>query len=120
MYTFCQARRHLATTFETLRSSVEGLLKRPLEVHDVAQIRALLPSLVNFVYVDPEALQVLQANAANNQPDHYADPSDSVAPGSPHVLLFQFNDGELKAIGGTGKAITKRWYVVHLVNPVQN
>lgn len=109
VYTFCQARRHLATTFDNLRSSVEGLLRRPLQVHDVAQIRALLPSLINFVYVEPETLQVLQSSSTQRA-DHY-EPSSSSAtkPPQSYVLLFQFNDGELRAIGGTGKAVTKRW-----------
>ena len=45
VYTFCSTRRHLASTFENLRGSVGGLLGRPLEIHDVAQFKSLMPKV---------------------------------------------------------------------------
>ncbi|CAO1623576.1 unnamed protein product [Parajaminaea phylloscopi] len=68
VYSFCSARKHLATTFETLRSSVEVLTGRELEVIHVAQLKSLLPELISFAYVDADALEVnLDANASDAQ-----------------------------------------------------
>jgi DEAD/DEAH box helicase domain-containing protein len=58
VYAFCSGRKHMATTYDTLRSSVQGLLHRPLEIMDIAQIKSLCPDLVNFAYVEHDLLQV--------------------------------------------------------------
>ncbi|PWN19859.1 P-loop containing nucleoside triphosphate hydrolase protein, partial [Microstroma glucosiphilum] len=58
VYAFCSARKHLATTFDTMRSSVETLIKRELEVHHIAQLKSLLPDLINFAYVETDMLEV--------------------------------------------------------------
>ncbi|KAL9061942.1 MAG: hypothetical protein Q9157_009226, partial [Trypethelium eluteriae] len=34
VYTFCCTRKHLATTFDNLRSTVEGHIRRPLEIEE--------------------------------------------------------------------------------------
>lgn len=66
VYSFCSARKHLATTFDTLRSSVELLIKRNLEVHHISQLKSLLPDLISFAYVDADALEVnLDVNASD-------------------------------------------------------
>ncbi|KAH6690472.1 hypothetical protein F5X68DRAFT_166551 [Plectosphaerella plurivora] len=57
VYTFCCTRKHLATTFETIKSSVESHTKRPLAIEDVAAIAALRPEGVRFAYVDEVTLQ---------------------------------------------------------------
>ncbi|KFY87775.1 hypothetical protein V498_07021, partial [Pseudogymnoascus sp. VKM F-4517 (FW-2822)] len=36
VFTFCGTRKHLATTFETIKTTVEGQIKRELKVEDVA------------------------------------------------------------------------------------
>lgn len=58
VFTFCCTRKHLATTFETIRGAVEGHTKRPLLVEDVAAIAALRPEGINFGYVDEVMLQI--------------------------------------------------------------
>lgn len=58
VYAFCSGRKYMATTFDTIRSSVEGLLKRPLEIMDIAQIKSLCPDLINFAYIDADLLEV--------------------------------------------------------------
>lgn len=58
VYAFCSARKHLATTFDTMRSSVEALTGRELEVHHIAQLKSLLPDLISFAYVDSDVLDV--------------------------------------------------------------
>ncbi|KAI2780790.1 P-loop containing nucleoside triphosphate hydrolase protein [Daldinia loculata] len=52
VFTFCSTRKHIATTFDTIRSSVESNTKRGLTVEDVAAIVALRPGGINFTYVD--------------------------------------------------------------------
>ncbi|KAI0852443.1 P-loop containing nucleoside triphosphate hydrolase protein [Daldinia vernicosa] len=52
VFTFCSTRKHIATTFDTIRSSVESNTKRELTVEDVAAIVALRPEGINFAYVD--------------------------------------------------------------------
>ncbi|TNY24113.1 hypothetical protein DMC30DRAFT_346352 [Rhodotorula diobovata] len=128
VYTFCSARKSMATTFEVLKGSVENLIKRPLEMHDIAQIKSLLPELVSFAYIDSEVLRV-HASAAPAD----ADPrtakreqrmreldeayrsagageegqDDGRKKSGETVLLFSFNDGELKSPSGAGKIINK-------------
>lgn len=58
VYTFCCTRKHLATTFETIKSAVEANTKRELTMHDVAKIRCLVPQIINFQYIDEHMLQV--------------------------------------------------------------
>ncbi|KAG1730617.1 DEAD H helicase [Suillus lakei] len=55
---FVSSRRHLATTFPMIRSSVEGLLKRPLELSKVAELKALLPDIVEFAYIPHSDLRI--------------------------------------------------------------
>ncbi|KAK6214063.1 ATP-dependent 3'-5' DNA helicase [Pestalotiopsis sp. IQ-011] len=57
VFTFCSTRKHLATTFETIRTTVESHTKKALLVEDVAAIVALRPEGINFAYVDEFMLQ---------------------------------------------------------------
>jgi DEAD/DEAH box helicase domain-containing protein len=50
-------RKHLTTTFDTIKSAVESHTKRPLTIEDVAAIAAIRPEGVNFAYVDEIMLQ---------------------------------------------------------------
>lgn len=58
VFTFCCTRKHLATTLDTLRGAVEGHIRRPLLLQDVAAIAALRPDGINFGYVDEIMLQI--------------------------------------------------------------
>jgi len=147
----------MATTFEVLKGSVENLLKRceatwseptvrtdqsflrrPLEMHDIAQIKSLLPTLISFAYIDSEHLRVHSSSAvdgveteaerkaakrekrqreldeayrAGGQGEEARDELDELGrkKRGATVLLFGFNDGELKSENGVGKVITRRF-----------
>ena len=58
VYTFCCTRKHFATTYENIKSTVESNIKRELSVEDVAKIICLIPKVINFLYVDEQMLQV--------------------------------------------------------------
>ncbi|PVH82627.1 DEAD/DEAH box helicase-like protein [Cadophora sp. DSE1049] len=58
VFTFCSTRKHLATTFDNIKATVEGNIKRELKIEDVARIVALRPGGMNFAYVDEAMLQV--------------------------------------------------------------
>ncbi|GAA6007572.1 hypothetical protein JCM11491_004211 [Sporobolomyces phaffii] len=149
VYTFCSTRKSMATTFEVLKGSVENLLKRPLEMHDIAQIKSLLPTLISFAYIDSEHLRVHSSSA----PDGEVTEADRKAAkreqrmrdldeayraagkgeqvkesvddfgrqkAGETVLLFGFNDGELKSENGVGKVITRRFQRRAKKKPEQN
>ncbi|TKY86154.1 hypothetical protein EX895_004979 [Sporisorium graminicola] len=65
VYSFCSARKHMATTYDTIKSSVEGLTKRPLQIFDIAQIKSLCGELIHFAYVEHDMLQVHMDSRAN-------------------------------------------------------
>ncbi|SPO27099.1 related to HRQ1 - putative RecQ helicase [Ustilago trichophora] len=65
VYSFCSARKHMATTYDTIKSSVEGLTKRPLQIFDIAQIKSLCGDLIHFAYVEHDMLQVHMDSRAN-------------------------------------------------------
>ena len=109
VYTFCCTRKHLATTFETIKQAVEGHIKRELLVEDVARIKALVPRAINFAYVAEETLQVavlgeedgIKRGRAKDfrsldlSKDDGA--TDSAVEGkSKELLLFEFIDGDLR------------------------
>lgn len=90
---------------------------RPLEIHDIAQIKSLLPDLIRFAYIDRDLLQVHAAGddseKARKQQERdqlfvIKDPTQTEDPAAPsrpsheegQVLVFEFNDGELKGKGG--------------------
>jgi DEAD/DEAH box helicase domain-containing protein len=58
VFTFCCTRKHLATTFDTIRSAVESHTKRKLLIEDVAAIVALRPGEIKFAFVDEDMLQI--------------------------------------------------------------
>lgn len=58
VFTFCCTRKHLATTFETIKIAVEGHTRRELTIADVAAITALRPDGINFGYIDEVMLQI--------------------------------------------------------------
>ncbi|KAJ9635842.1 ATP-dependent 3'-5' DNA helicase [Coniosporium tulheliwenetii] len=102
VYTFCCTRRQLATTFENIKTTVEGHIKRELLIEDVAQIKALVPRAINFVYVDEAMLQINVAGAEDNirgkraKEFVIAEPAQDLDGAQKEVLLFEFVDGDLK------------------------
>ncbi|MCJ1484285.1 hypothetical protein MMC06_004453 [Schaereria dolodes] len=109
VYTFCCTRKHLATTFETIRTAVEGHIKRELLIEDVAQIKALVPRAINFAYVSEAMLQVTVIGEEDGVKGgrvkefrsldlSYEDTqSESTSKNkNKELLLFEFIDGDLK------------------------
>jgi DEAD/DEAH box helicase domain-containing protein len=101
VYTFCCTRKHLATTLDNLKSTVEGHIKRELEIDEVAQITALIPRAINFAYVDEAMLQVNLMGAEDNKVGKRAREFTVPEPvpdlqEHKEVLLFEFIDGDLK------------------------
>lgn len=109
VYTFCCTRKHLATTFETIKSSVEANTKRELRIEDVAKVTRLIPQAINFQFVNEQMLQVAlmgEEDLRHNRPtrDIFTDVPEIVrnnrdAQGvdeHSEVLLFEFIDGDLK------------------------
>ncbi|PHH77048.1 hypothetical protein CDD80_986 [Ophiocordyceps camponoti-rufipedis] len=115
-YTFCCTRKHLATTFETLKPVVESHIKRPLTIEEVTLVAALRPDGIKFAYVDELALQPdvdvrdthdafkLDTSAESMNCIRHPSDSGSVSQDLAHgkgenaksVLLFEFVDGDLK------------------------
>ncbi|WAO95073.1 Hypothetical protein NCS54_01268200 [Fusarium falciforme] len=58
VYTFCTTRKHLATTFDTIKSAVEVHTKRGLSIEEIASMVALRPEGIYFAYVDEIMLQL--------------------------------------------------------------
>lgn len=107
VYTFCCTRKHLATTFETIKKAVEGHIKRELLIEDVACIKALIPKAINFAYVDEATLQVAvlgeedgikggRAKEFRSLDLSKKDDGSEEAGQDKELLLFEFIDGDLK------------------------
>ncbi|KAK5138231.1 hypothetical protein LTR08_004927 [Meristemomyces frigidus] len=109
IYTFCCTRKHLATTFDTIKGAVETNIKRPLSIEDVAKVKTLVPGAINFQYVDEAMLQVALMGEEDLRQGRKI---DLMFPENPteernrrqaegksqdiEVLLFEFVDGDLK------------------------
>ena len=109
VYTFCCTRKHFATTFENIRSTVEASIKRELRIEDVARIKTLLPRAITFEYVDEQMLQValmgeqdLRGNKSvgdifPSNPAEERNYREGLGKNEPaEVLLFEYIDGDLK------------------------
>lgn len=99
VYTFCCARKHLATTFDTIKSSVENLTRKPLTIEDIAQIKFLIPESINFDYIDEDSLAVHvleQGEKWSEKANHDLFRVKQVSKQIETVLLFEYIDGELK------------------------
>jgi DEAD/DEAH box helicase domain-containing protein len=108
-------------------------------MHDIAQIKSLLPTLISFAYIDSEHLRIHSSSAPDSevmteaerkaakreermraldeayraggkgeQAKETVDEYGRKKAGET-VLLFGFNDGELKSENGVGKVITRRF-----------
>ncbi|KAL9131544.1 MAG: hypothetical protein Q9217_000558 [Psora testacea] len=109
VYTFCCTRKHLATTFENIKQTVEGHIKRELLIEDVARVKALVPRAINFAYVDESSLQVavleevdgVKGGRAKEFRSLDLSNEDGVQEKAQisedkELLLFEFVDGDLK------------------------
>lgn len=105
VFTFCCTRKHLATTFQNLKSAVENNTKKELTIEDIAQIKFFVPKSIQFAYVDEEVLQVhvMAASASVDTrrgkaaEDVYENiGKQDVVKDLQQVLLFEFIDGDLK------------------------
>ncbi|KAF2180601.1 P-loop containing nucleoside triphosphate hydrolase protein [Zopfia rhizophila CBS 207.26] len=102
VYTFCCTRKHLATTFDNIKTTVEGHIKRELLVEDVAQITSLIPRSINFTYVDETMLQLNLMGSEDNNTGRrskefvIAETSQMDKQEHKEVLLFEYVDGDLK------------------------
>ncbi|KAG4440165.1 hypothetical protein IFR05_004374 [Cadophora sp. M221] len=121
VFTFCSTRKHLATTFDNIKATVEGHIKRELSIEDVARIVTLRPSGMNFAYVDEAMLQVDVRGSERDDTFkggraktwHAAGPAPDASVGGitggeglgygevatgdgKEVLFFEFVDGDLK------------------------
>lgn len=108
VFTFCCTRKHLATTFDTIKGTVEQQLGRELSIRDVAKIVAIRPSGIRFQYVDEASLQVdmrqvedlssfgagRNRRSLREQMMEYEAPQEKEEVNE--VLLFEFLDGDLK------------------------
>ena len=106
VYTFCCTRKHFATTFDNIKSAVEGHIGRELTVEDVAAIKSLIPRAINFAYVDEASLQISVLGEDDGIKGRRADEFRSLdlskdkTPADEsrlrEFLLFEFIDGDLK------------------------
>ncbi|KAL6881536.1 P-loop containing nucleoside triphosphate hydrolase protein [Trichoderma novae-zelandiae] len=121
VYTFCSTRKHVITTFDTLRAAVESHIKKELTIQDVAQMVALRPEAMKFEYVNELMLQLNVRGAQRDDvfkssqssmsqtPAHDAsvggltgnerlgeDASDKAAMNGRQVLYLEFIDADLK------------------------
>ncbi|KAF8906023.1 DEAD/H helicase [Gymnopilus junonius] len=92
---FVSSKKQLATSFSSIRSSVEGLLKHPLEIAKVSEIKALMPDIVKFSYVRLSDLELNEENSktfSRNEDYSKAASGKSSNPQSGQVLVLQFAD----------------------------
>lgn len=82
---------------------------RPLDVHDIAQLKSLMPKLIKFAYIDPTVLQIHAPTKTAEKDKEFEMAVTEQRETAEQVLLFEFNDGELKAANRGGKTVTRRW-----------
>ncbi|KAK0240550.1 P-loop containing nucleoside triphosphate hydrolase protein [Armillaria nabsnona] len=72
---FVSSRRELATSFPVIRQSVENITKQPLELAQVAELKALLPEIITFSYVPalPEDTAMLPGPSSQSAPESEGD-----------------------------------------------
>ncbi|KAJ3802442.1 P-loop containing nucleoside triphosphate hydrolase protein [Lentinula aff. detonsa] len=98
---FVTSRKQLATTFPSIRSSVENITKQPLDMSQVAELKALLPEIITFAYVPRNQIQVnVSAKFSKDEPDFSAFAKHS-SKEPEHVLLLEFAESWKGASGGT-------------------
>ncbi|KAF7440973.1 hypothetical protein PC9H_001322 [Pleurotus ostreatus] len=85
---FVSSRKHLATTFPVVRTSVENLLQQPLELVKVAELKALLPDVIKFAYIP----KVEHNIHGESRPDPFTPSSSTghIEDDTDHVLILDF------------------------------
>ncbi|KAG7092162.1 hypothetical protein E1B28_008531 [Marasmius oreades] len=89
---FVTSRRQLATSFHTIRSSVENITKEPIDISKIAELKALLPDIIRFAYVPSSSIRV-NLPSAHNEPDFSSEclkRATSVADEDENVLTLEF------------------------------
>ncbi|KAI0030364.1 DEAD/H helicase [Vararia minispora EC-137] len=93
---FCSSRQNLATTFDTVRTSAEGLLKEPLDLARVAEIKALLPDTIQFAYKPADEIRInSRTRRRSRSPDfekfiESAAARDTATDSREHILVLEF------------------------------
>ncbi|KAF9070382.1 P-loop containing nucleoside triphosphate hydrolase protein [Rhodocollybia butyracea] len=107
---FVTSRKQLATTFPSIRSSVENITKQPLNMSQVAELKALLPEIINFAYVPHNQLRVNSVHKSADEPDFSAFSTSReslvLAEEPEHVLLLEFAESWKGVPGGTSASET--------------
>lgn len=106
MYTFCSAHKQLLPSFDTIKNSVESLTKvyvhpsrSPLDVADLAKIKAICPDLLDLAYVPTASVRDTDKKRKRDD-DLFELPT---APAPEYTLLLEFHDRSVN----TGK-VTRR------------
>lgn len=121
VYTFCSSRKHVITTFDTLRPAVESHIKKTLSIEEVAQMVALRPEAMKFEYANELMLQLntrgaqrddvfkSSQSATSQTPAHDSsvggltgnerlgdDANNQAITHGQEVLYLEYTDGDLK------------------------
>lgn len=83
VYTFCCTRKHLATTFDTIKTAVEGRIRRGLSVEEVVQVKYL---------VGPRGIRFEWTNCSEEGEEDWVDDKKGEGKGK-MALLFEYMDG---------------------------
>lgn len=128
VYTFCSTRKHFATTFDKIKSSVESQNGgRKLTVDDLAKVKVLIPRSVRFEVVDTGTVDLMgvgEAKKAGAGGERIWDDWEAEGMGSEPVtgddgkpldtaLLFEFVDGDPKL---EGKKMSEESFVAPVYN----
>lgn len=99
VYTFCCTRKHLATTFDNIKTAVSNHLGRTLDIKDVAKVKTLVPEAINFEFVEEAALHVAILGEGFKDTKSLAHDPSTVDSNRDYkekeLLLFEFIDGDL-------------------------
>ncbi|KAJ7197217.1 hypothetical protein GGX14DRAFT_668627 [Mycena pura] len=84
---FVSSRKQMASSFQTIRLSVESLLKGPLDLENVAQLKTLLPELIKFAYIPRNEIMVHDIHQSSRDVDfRIPEPQEE------HILVLEFVD----------------------------
>uniref|UniRef100_A0A8H7Y073 P-loop containing nucleoside triphosphate hydrolase protein n=2 Tax=Psilocybe cubensis TaxID=181762 RepID=A0A8H7Y073_PSICU len=89
---FVSSKRQLATSFSAVRTSVESIIKRPLEIGKVSEIKALLPDLLKFSYVPISDLTFDENSSKASRSISNSEAASSINSSQGHVLVLEFED----------------------------
>lgn len=101
-FTFLSSRKHVITTFDLLKTAPEKVIKRKLEIIDMARIKALIPDDVVFDYFDENQFVLEEKHFTwrngyeqkGNDMFELKD-EDGKVRAFKQLLIFEFIDGDL-------------------------